>query len=154
MNEKCTICGKPVDEHIAGRETDFCIAKREGWKFVQNAYEETGYDYFCRGENFDDKIRDGGWWLVPDSDPIKGWACAKCGDNAPPEYTSPDSIDPAWGLVEKIKGFTQLERTLDPLIKARWMVIAYRKDEWQTSSYAPTPQLCICRAYLAKEEEG
>ena len=143
----CTQCGKDVNDHGESRETDRCVAEKLGWKFVQNAQEETGEDYFCRIENYDNRVRDGGWQLAPDSDLVHGWACAKC-QNELPKFSSPEMTKEIWELVEKMKEYFDY---IAPQ-STGWMLVLINKDNNNVYFYDSNISLLIIRAYLCQEE--
>lgn len=140
----CTVCSKPVDEHLESEATDICVAKKLGWQYRQEAE-----GFWCCIDDYDIKKTDLGWWLEPNGNEKTGWACANptCGPVIP-HYSSPTMSAECWGLVEKFEYF-YLTKDSDK----KWSVMESVLGTTYDRIYASTAPLAICRGFLAMVEK-
>lgn len=72
----CSVCKKPVDEHLEGRETDRCVAEKLGWN--EQILHHRGVGKAPGYQN-----------------------CSEC-FNLIPHYSSPTMSAEVWGLEKKL----------------------------------------------------
>jgi hypothetical protein len=125
----CTQCQKPVDEHGESRETDWCIALREGLVYP---------------------TKEGRWTRQKDNSHLAGYTKEHILGFTDwlPHYSFPTMSAETWELTKKL-GY---DWSLYP--QEDLFVLFLGIDDINPVIFnAPTPTLTICRAFLAKEEE-
>lgn len=142
----CTVCGKPVEEHLEGRETDFCIGLATGLikKVSKGWYEIKKPTRSQTRQEKDTSLKARKKEIVmfgyPDS-----WL---------PHYSSPSMSPETWGLLTEAYKDSRViyvgVSTNDNSIVWGAQILFIDK---QFEAYAPTPTLAVCRAFLAKEEK-
>lgn len=138
----CPRCGKGIDKHVAGRETDACVAEVVmGWTTSESLPETTqsGYYIVCCDVDW--------YWVDPDgkhkcsNDSAHGWI--------PPKFST--DIAAAWMVVEKMHelGFrTDLESGWENLHEYFAWKCKFYKPHYLETHHHETAPLAICLAAL------
>lgn len=127
----CTICKRPLEEHLEGCQTDKCVAEKLGYEARIQADEVCNFLGFMRPKQTN-----------------LAW-------EPTPHYSSPEMSAETWSLVERI-GVMEINNIPNPPSGDDWQLVKISRGEEPYYVYdinAPTPTLAICRAFLAMEEE-